>query len=150
MHTTYSIAFFSALFSSAKLFISTVKFGEGFFFLFNPNVCVLSSHSPKTIALLQIYDLIMNILYGNCMASMHCCHNANSFRNSHTSIYVNFMVIFIDTHKLRATTGKFKNNDPFRQRVNFLSYTQSTRSNLVFDKNNKEIEHKYGSRLQIA
>lgn len=79
-YNVFNSVFFSALFSFARLFISTVKFGEGFFFLFNPNVCVLSSHSPKTIALLQIYDLIMNILYGNCIASMHCCHNANSFR----------------------------------------------------------------------
>lgn len=136
MHTTYSIALFSTLFLYATVFISTVKFGEGFFFLFNPNVCVLSSHSPKTIALLQIYDLIMNILYGNCIASMHCCHNANSFR------ILAFMWIlwwFLSIHTNYVPQSENSKIMILFDKESIFSATQTTRSNLVFDKNNKEM-----------
>lgn len=148
MHTTYSIAFFfcSLFFCSAIHFDSQIRRRVFLPFqskcmrsiiTFSQNNCFVANiWSNYEYSLWQLYSI--NALLSQCQFI------------SHTSIYVNFMVIFIDTHKLRATTGKFKNNDPFRQRVNFLSYTQSTRSNLVFDKNNKEIESKYGSRLQIA
>lgn len=136
-YNVFNSAFFYSLFSCYGIhFDSLIRRRVFLPFQYKWNVCVLSSHFPKTIALLQIYDLIMNILYGNCIASMHCCHNANSFR---ILAYMWILWWFLSIHTNYVPQSENSKIMILFDKESIFPATQSTRSNLVFDKNNKEM-----------